>query len=75
MTRPPLRCLSRQYSQLEEEAGLEEEVRLEEEAGLDSSSCSIEQLPLELLGKVFLHLTTKDLKVRCGITVTKIGTL
>ena len=73
MTRPPLRCLSRQYSQLEEEAGLEEE--LEEEAGLDSSSCSIEQLPLELLGKVFLHLTTKDLKVRCGITATKIGTL
>ena len=46
-----------------------------EEAGLDSSSCSIEQLPLELLGKVFLHLTTKDLKVRCGITATKIGTL
>ena len=73
MTRPPLRCLSPQYSQLEEEAGVEEV--LEEEAGLDSSYCSIEQLPLELLGKVFLHLTTKDLKVRCGVTATKIGTL
>ena len=78
MTRP-LGCLSGRYSHLEEDeaewklnrrpVACGQYSHLEElvghlEAGLDSSYCWIECLPLELLRKVFLHLSTDDLKVR-----------
>ena len=55
LSRKPVAC--GQYSHLEELVG-------HLEAGLDSSYCWIECLPLELLRKVFLHLSTDDLKVR-----------
>jgi len=53
LSRKPVAC--GQYSHLEELVG-------HLEAGLDSSYCWIECLPLELLRKVFLHLSTDDLK-------------